>query len=273
MGITSSGRRYSSYVSSNVGVVTEDDGDMRTRARQLRDGERRAAAVELRGQGWSVNDIALEVGIARSTAWLWTKHIPLDRESERARLKVETGKLTSAAKWEAYRRRRDANRASTAAQAGLVVGALTERDLLLIGAGIYWCEGKKTKPWRPDDCRLLFTNSDVGLTLLFIRYLLVLGIDRSELAYRVSIHDSANAAAAERWWAEQLDLPLSRFKRPTLKRHRPRTNRLNTAAGYHGCLVIDVPKSRELYWRTEGIMAAMRSQSDRPNLTRVDVTP
>ena len=47
----------------------------------------RARAVELRGQGWSVNDIALELGVARSTAWQWVKHLPLDLDSDRARRK------------------------------------------------------------------------------------------------------------------------------------------------------------------------------------------
>jgi orotate phosphoribosyltransferase-like protein len=37
----------------------------------------RQSAVELRRKGWSVNDIAVELGVARSTAWLWVKHLPL----------------------------------------------------------------------------------------------------------------------------------------------------------------------------------------------------
>ena len=45
----------------------------------------KARAIELREQGWSVNDIAVELGVARSTAWLWVKHLPLDPDSERAR--------------------------------------------------------------------------------------------------------------------------------------------------------------------------------------------
>lgn len=35
--------------------------------------ELRARAVRLRREGWSVNDIAAELGVAKSTAWEWTK--------------------------------------------------------------------------------------------------------------------------------------------------------------------------------------------------------
>ncbi|MFD7879961.1 hypothetical protein ACFV5G_38800 [Streptomyces sp. NPDC059766] len=42
------------------------------------------------------------------------------------------------------------------------------------------------------------------------------------------------------------------FQRATLKRHNPRTNRKNTGEAYHGCLIVYVTKSAELYRRMEG---------------------
>ena len=47
------------------------------------------------------------------------------------------------------------------------------------------------------------------------------------------------------------------FKPPTLKRHKPVTVRRDVAESYHGCLIVYVPKSRRLYWRVEGVMAAL----------------
>ncbi|WP_346536623.1 hypothetical protein [Micromonospora sp. DPT] len=72
----------------------------------------------------------------------------------------------------------------------------------------------------------------------------------------MSIHESADVAAAEQWWVHTLELPTNRFQRATLKRHRP-TIRYNTQEEYHGCLVIDVPRSRELYWKIEGLVAGL----------------
>jgi len=216
-------------------------------------------ATELRLGGWSVNDIAIELGIAKSTAWQWIRHLPLDRDSERARLKRAHAKLMTDAQWRVRRKARDDRRAAAREEAGAGVGDVSERELLLIGAAIYWCEGKKAKPWRPDDCRILVTNSDPDLIAIFLRFVESQGHACAELSYRVSIHESADAVAATTWWADRFGLPLDRFKRPTLKRHNPLTNRLNTSADYHGCLVIDVPRSRETYWRVEGIMGALSS--------------
>jgi hypothetical protein len=77
------------------------------------------------------------------------------------------------------------------------------------------------------------------------------------MGYRLSIHESADPEAAADWWAAELRLPRDRFRRPTIKRHVPSTRRANVGDDYHGCLVIEVRQSRELYWRVEGVMAAL----------------
>lgn len=219
--------------------------------------ELRARAVELRGQGWSVNDIALELGVARSTAWLWVRHLPLDRDTERAKAKRAHAKLMTDARWDRSRAARDAQRLATSDAAAARVGLLSGRELLLLGAVAYWCEGIKTKPWRPNDFRAIFVNSDPTLLALFLAFLEDQGIPRDSVVYRVSIHESADATAAAQWWAHRLHLDLAWFQRPTLKRHLPKTSRHNTGDEYHGCLTVTVPRGRELYWRIEGIMAGV----------------
>lgn len=103
----------------------------------------------------------------------------------------------------------------------------------------------------------MFVNSDPGLLALFLDFLAECGVRREMAGYRVLIHESADADAAIRWWAEQLRLPVERFGRSTLKRHNPTTVRRNTGDDYHGCLVITVPRSRALYWRIEGMIAEL----------------
>ncbi|MFC0507918.1 hypothetical protein [Micromonospora costi] len=149
-----------------------------------------------------------------------------------------------------------AARARQHAEAARAVGPLNDRDLLLLGAAVYWREGAKSKPWRRDD-HVQFINSDPGLLAPFLSFLETCGVDRSVPTYRVSIHETADAAAATSWWAQRLALPPDRFRRPTLKRHNPVTVRRNTGADYRGCLVINVPRSRELYWRIEGMIAEL----------------
>src|SRR5215475_9338221 len=164
--------------------------------------ELRACAIELRREGASVNDIALELGVARSTAWLWVKHIPLDPDSERARAKAQHSKVMTDARWERHRVERDQRRGTVHQQAAATVGDLSDRDLLLLGAAIYWCEGTKSKPWRRSE-RLIFTNSDPTLLAAFLGFLRVCSVRPDDVSYRVSIHESADPEESAAWWATQ----------------------------------------------------------------------
>lgn len=222
--------------------------------------ELRSRAVQLRADGWSVNDLAVELGVAKSTAYQWVKHLPLDPNTERAREKRDHSEKMTAARWDAHRESRDHRQAEVHAIAAAEVGQLSERDLLILGAAIYWCEGAKSKPWRRSD-RLVFINSDACLLALFLRFLERAGCCRQDLKYRVHIHETADAEVAGDWWADRLDLPRERFQRATIKRHLPATRRSNVGDDYHGCLVIEVPQSRELYWRVEGVMTALEGHA------------
>ncbi|SCL37361.1 helix-turn-helix domain-containing protein [Micromonospora aurantiaca (nom. illeg.)] len=226
-----------------------------TRRPRARD-DTRAEALRLRAAGRSVNQIAAQLGVAKSTAYQWVRHLPLDPDDAAAERRREHSKAMTEARWSAYREARDAAQVAEHARAAGVVGGLGERDLLMLGAAIYWCEGAKSKPWRPQG-RLEFVNSDPGLLALFLAFLACCGIGRDVPGYRLLIHESADVAAVERWWVERLALPPERFGRATLKRHNPATMRRNNGADYHGCLVITVPRSRRLYWRIEGVMAGV----------------
>jgi transposase len=216
----------------------------------------RDKAIELRKQGWSVNDLAVRLGVAKSTAYLWVKHIPLDPDSDRAREKQVHAAKMIAGRREAHRADRDRRQADIRRGVAAELGQIDDRELLLAGALIYMCEGSKSKPWRRLD-RLMFINSDARLLRLFLRFLATQGRPADTVRYRVHIHEAADAEAAGDWWAACLEVPRELFDRPTVKRHDPMTVRANTGDDYHGCLIITVPKSRELYWKVEGVMDAL----------------
>jgi hypothetical protein len=85
----------------------------------------------------------------------------------------------------------------------------------------------------------------------FLRFLTQVGIERERICCRVTIHESADVAAAQRFWQQVVELPVEQFSRPTLKRHNPRTVRKNTGDDYHGCLIVRVRKGAELYRQIE----------------------
>ena len=214
-------------------------------------------AIALRVQGWSVSDIACRIGVAKSTAYHWVRHIPLDTHSARARQRRREAKERRDEYWVGYRQRRDEVRASAVQRAARSTIDLSDEELVRLGAVMYWCEGTKAKPWRRDAERLVFTNSDPALIRLYLRFLRTLGVPGERVRYRVAIHESADSDKAVRWWAEVVGVSAVEFRPTTLKRHSAGTNRRNLGEDYHGCLVIDVARSRELYWMVEGIVRGL----------------
>jgi hypothetical protein len=184
------------------------------------------------------------------------RHLPLDRDSERTKRKQEHAKLMTDGRWEKHRQEREERHAAAVASAASGVGSLSDREVLLLGARIYWCEGAKGKPWRPAD-KVVFMNSDPGLIRLFLRFLTLAGVGGERVSFRLCIHETADVEAAEQWWMDRLGVGEERFQSVSLKRHKVATNRKNTCAEYHGWLAVSVRRYREIYWKIEGLMEAM----------------
>jgi hypothetical protein len=132
--------------------------------------------------------------------------------------------------------------------------------LFLAGVALYWAEGSKSKPYDRRE-RLTFINSDPQVIDVFVAWLRLMGIALDECRFRVHIHETADVAAAESFWAQRVGVPREVFQRATLKKHRPLTNRLNVGDAYRGCLVINVLKSAGLYRHVEAWWHGVHSQA------------
>jgi hypothetical protein len=205
----------------------------------------REKARELRIQGLSYNEIVARLGVSKSSVSLWVRDLPCP---ERFRYVHSERRQEGLRK---YNEARTAGHIAETEAAAAEIGNLTDRELLIAGAIAYWCEGTKSKPYRHAD-RVVFINSDPGLIRFYLRFLQAAGVDRDDLILRVCIHESADAEAAQRFWVDVAGVSPSQFRSPTLKRHNPKTVRLNVGGNYHGCLRIDVRRSGELYRKIEG---------------------
>lgn len=189
-----------------------------------------------------------------ATLSAWLRDIPLsDVQRDRLRRRsLRAIRLTSRANHERRLAREAHIRQTTRAQ----IGRLSERDLFIAGVVAYAAEGTKTKPWQTSK-PVGFTNSDPRMIRLFLRWLSLMGIDRSSLSFRVSIHRGAEVASAVRFWSSVVGVPAERFHRTTLKKGNPKTRRRNTGPDYRGCLVVGVYRSGDLNKQLGGWFDAM----------------
>lgn len=209
--------------------------------------ELRARARELRLAGRTYDQIELDLGVSRSSVSLWVRDLP---KPVRTRTPEEAAEISRRA-WEPTLRRREAERQRVKSEASAEIGRLTDRELFLLGVGLYWAEGAKSKPHQRDES-VRFINSDPDMIEVYLAWLALLGVAPDRLRFSVMIHESADARAAESFWAELVDVDAASFMKTTLKRHNPKTVRKNVGADYHGCLTVRVLQGADLYRRIEG---------------------
>ncbi|GHF16667.1 hypothetical protein E5082_15190 [Streptomyces griseoluteus] len=225
----------------------------------------REQARELRRQGCTYDQIEAALGCSRSSVSLWVRDLPKPEPRD----PTEQAKLAARKRWDHELAIRDEERRRTKEEARRRVGAVSERELFLVGVGLYWAEGAKDKPYDRRE-NVTFVNSDPGMITTFLAWLDLLSVERERLRFTVMIHETADVPGAERFWAEVVDADRAAFNKTSLKKHNPKTVRRNTGEDYRGCLVIKVLKSADLYRRIEGawygIVEAAR-EADQSNRT------
>ncbi|GHI90592.1 terminase gpP N-terminus-related DNA-binding protein [Streptomyces olivaceus] len=208
----------------------------------------RDRARELRLQGWTYDQIQVELGCSKSSISLWVRELPKPERPIRTR---EQASAIARKGWEAKLRVREEERQQTRQRAAAEMGKLTDRELFVAGVALYWAEGSKSKPYSRRE-RVSFVNSDPDVISLFLDWLRLLRVDPSSVRFAVQIHETADVAEAEAYWATHVGIHTTDLMKTTLKRHNPRTNRKNISESYRGCLRIDVRDGAELYRRIEG---------------------
>ncbi|MGX1671590.1 hypothetical protein [Streptomyces sp. NPDC055400] len=207
----------------------------------------RDRARELRLQGWTYDQIQVELGCSKGSISLWVRDLP---KPERRRTPEEASAIARRG-WEATLRRRDEERQQTKQSASDEIGTMSDRELFLTGVSLYWAEGSKTKPHRRQE-RVDFINSDPDMIEVYLAWLRLLGVAPERLRFHVHIHETADVADAENFWATLVGADPSQFGKTALKKHNPKTNRKRVAEGYYGCLLVRVLQSADLYRRIEG---------------------
>ena len=176
-------------------------------------------ALRLRLQGKTYADIQKELGGAsKATLSLWLKDLVLSqaaRDALDARTKEKS--FAGITKWSksqsaAAVKRRDATKKLAVAE----IGELSGRELIIVGAALYWAEGYK-RSLRRNGRELIshyvsFTNADPAMAKVFLRCMIgVCGVEVSKIKVQVRIfkHHNANEVINNR--SGELRIPKENF--------------------------------------------------------------
>lgn len=207
---------------------------------------------QLRLRGASLNEIAVDLGIPKSTVRFWCRDIKLSKKQlQRLEEKQRFGGILAAEKIREGRLRLIEQLTK---EGRGQIGRLSPRDLLIAGAALYWAEG-----YRKGDGEFGFTNSDPTMIKLILRWLKdVWNISEDNIHLRICINNShrERIRSIQKFWSTVTGLTASHFSKPTLINVSNKKNYLNSER-YFGTLRIKVRKSTNLKRKILGTIEAL----------------
>lgn len=187
-------------------------------------------AVALRERGYSMKEIAVTLGVAKSTSSLWVSKIILNEQAtERLRKKGIIGQYKS---METRRKKRELLIKGLNENAALALSKtnLDQNICKLLCSIFFWTEGGKSS-----DSYVYFINSDPIMVEVFIKLLRsAYSIDEKKLRAIVHVHEYHDKEEIKRFWSDVTKIPTSQFTKSYLKPNTAKRIR----EGYKGCIRI-----------------------------------
>ncbi|MDP3800457.1 MAG: hypothetical protein Q8Q90_03490 [bacterium] len=172
-------------------------------------------ALKMRLEGKTYGEIRNIFKIPKSTLSTWFSKLELNKNSQKIlQLKRKNGYL----KLVEFNKIRTENIKKENEKIRLVheshVSKLSDRELMLIGAALYWGEGYKNfnqkKHVYPYVC---FGNSDPEMVVVFISFMeRILGITKSRMRAQAGIYPNINPQAAIGYWQSITKIPKEHFR-------------------------------------------------------------
>ncbi len=182
----------------------------------------RTHALKLRLKGFSINEITKKLGVPKSTLSGWLRGVVL---SEKARTRIQSrvrqgvyNGLIKRNKLQTHIARQRVARIRNEGKE--LFPKLTESDLIVVGAVLYWAEGYKRPLFRNGKeitaHVISFVNSDPDMIRIFIRFLIeILHIPRDRINFSMRLYAHINENEALNYWSQVTGATKSCFKKTT----------------------------------------------------------
>lgn len=210
-------------------------------------------AIKLRKKGGkSIKQIAQKLGVSKSTASLWCRDIILT-PAQIQKLHDRMVALSYAGRMKGARFQYDRRIKKIAYEnkEGIkTIGKLSERELLIATAALYWGEGcKKTR-------QLIINNSDPEMIKFIINaFKKIWKIEKGRFTLRVGINIDHKKRDEEvkNYWSKITKIPKEQFTKTVFIKAKNKKVYKNFSFHY-GTLTIRVKKGGDIYYRMMGLI-------------------
>jgi hypothetical protein len=138
-----------------------------------------------------------------------------------------------------------------------IVGALSERDKLMLGIALYWGEGVKAR-----SSTVGIVNPDPETILFALRWFELLGVTRDRFRPYIFISEvhRPRQAVILQFWSKFLGIPKGQFAPMVFLKGRPKKIYENHNS-YYGVLALRVRKGSDLKYRILGLIRACKEEA------------
>lgn len=190
----------------------------------------REKAIKLRQLGHSYNHISRNLGTPKGTLSYWFRDLRGSQKIKQSN--ISRAKILWAKNITLYNKQRAmlcrGKREDVQKKSAKEIGNLTDRELCLIGAALYWAEGYKKTNWH-----MVFCNSDPSMIHLMMRFFRkICGVKKNKIKAQIQIHPNVSADTATAYWARITGLPASQFSKPILQISKSSKNRRGNTLPY-----------------------------------------
>lgn len=158
----------------------------------------RLEAIKLRKAGYSYNFINDKIKIPKSTLSNWLREVKYKpnrysvNKSKSARLKTARTKRK--------------NRKRICKEAKLELGNLTNRELKIAGAALYWGDGRK------HDGAVSLVNSDPKMINFFVRWLgIICHVPKENIRAELHLYPDSKVEYLINFWSKTIGIPEEQF--------------------------------------------------------------
>lgn len=208
---------------------------------------------KLRRKGYTFREILKKLPfLSKSTISEWVRDIQLTPAQEKRILQKQLKGRTGLMKYNKKKHQEAVENAQRIiAKAKREIDKITERDLMIAGAALYWAEG-----YKKGRNTIQFPNSDPKVITLMMRFFReICQIPESKFRCGLTLHPGLNKQEALNFWSSLTNIPLAQFYKVYTKPPKSSTRKMHNIL-YKGTLAIKIYDTNNL-WKIKGFIAAL----------------
>jgi transcriptional regulator with XRE-family HTH domain len=202
-------------------------------------------AKRMREKGISLGDISKKLNVTKSTLSFWCKDIVLTESAiKKIKTKGRTKSIRGLLRYSESKRKERMERNVLQKQEGVeILGTLLNRDILMIGLGLYWGEGYKY-----ENGELGFTNSNPYMIRFYFKWLELWNVKKDSLIFRLTINEFFRKEEEDikNFWVSFLGIKEEQFSKTTFIQTNLKKASLKNVEKYRGILRVKVRRGTSL---------------------------